>query len=74
LRQPLGWRFPFEIYQSVQSLNIVSIMEKNVFGAQMEIDESTGMRVLSFVGLMNGIIVNPADLGDNDALRELQDN
>lgn len=40
---------------------------------QMEIDKSTGLRVLNFTTLINGLIVNPADLGDDDALRELQD-
>ena len=48
-------------------------MEKKYWNLE-EIDQNTGMRVLSFVGLMNGILVNPADLGDDDALRELQDN
>jgi hypothetical protein len=41
---------------------------------QMVMDEKTGQRVLIFTGLTNGIIVNPADLGDSDALLELQDN
>lgn len=41
---------------------------------QMGMDENTGLRVLTFTILMNGLFVNPADLGDDDALRELQDN
>lgn len=39
---------------------------------QVVTDENTGKRVLAFTG-MSGLYVNPADLGESDALLELQD-
>ena len=40
---------------------------------RMEIDKNTGTRVLVFSALTNGLQVSPADLGDEDAMRELQE-
>lgn len=47
-------------------------MEKNVFGAQMEIDESTGMRVLSFIGISN-FALSEDDCNDPDRIQEAND-
>ena len=51
-------------------------MEKKnngAFGAQMEIDGDTGTRVLVFTAMTSGLMVSPEDCGDEDALREIQE-
>jgi hypothetical protein len=40
---------------------------------RMETDKDTGLRVLTFTGMTNGLFVAPSDLGDEDALREIQE-
>lgn len=40
---------------------------------RMETDKNTGLRVLTFTGMTNGLFVAPSDLGDEDALREIQE-
>jgi len=40
---------------------------------RMEMDKDTGKRVLVFTAMTNGLFVSPADRGDEDALREIQE-
>lgn len=49
-------------------------MKQNKTWTKVEVDKNTGARVLVFSTLTNGLSVSPADMGDEDALRELQDN
>ena len=39
----------------------------------MEVDKNTGMRVLVFGAMTNGLVVSPYDLGDEDAMREINE-
>ena len=47
-------------------------MEKKIFGAAMEVDQNTGLRVLSFVGISNFKMCEE-DQGDPDRMRENND-
>jgi len=48
-------------------------MDEKMNWTKLEIDENTGTRVLVFGAMISGLMVSPADRGDEDAMRELQD-
>lgn len=39
----------------------------------LQTDENTGRRVLVWTNIINGLQVDESDLGDSDAMRELND-
>ena len=48
-------------------------MENNMKWSQFVTDKKTGKNIIVFTTLINGISVSPEDLGDEDALREMNE-
>ena len=53
-----------------QQLNLIFVMENSKKWYELRDEKTTGRRVLVLTTLVNGICVSPADMGDEDAMRE----